>query len=171
MTINCQSRSDELTITNKTLIQDDVIVVQDTRESNPLSLFPFTKIIRKCLKTADYSLEGAEHLVAIELKELGDFVKCCTYDRERFEAELYRMREYEYKAIVIKSTWSAIERKSYRGATSPLAVLGSAMAFAMTANVSIIMAEDHQTAGRLVARLLWIAANRIHRKKSQISVD
>lgn len=142
----------------------EVVAVIDTREKNPLTLSPLT-ITRGTLKTADYSIEGHTDKVAFELKELGDFVACCTHERDRFEREIERLLAYEFRAIVIKSTWGAIERKAYHGATNPLSVLGSAMAFAMSANISIIMAEDHHTAGRLVARLLYIAANRIQRRE------
>lgn len=71
------------------------------------------------------------------------------------------MREFAHAAIVIESTWSAIELKQYRGATHPTSILGSAMGFALSAKVPIIMAGTHQTAGKLVARLLWISAKRL----------
>jgi ERCC4-type nuclease len=112
------------------------------------------------LKTGDYSIEGFEDKITVEVKALGDFIGCCTHDRERFERELVRMRSFQYKAIVIKSTWAAIELKQYRGSTHPNAILGSAMAFAMSANVPIIMAGDFGTASKLVARLLYISGNR-----------
>lgn len=149
---------------NTKLKPEDLLTITDTRESNPLNLSPL-RTERKKLDTGDYSCAGMEEILTVEVKELGDFVQCCTFHRDRFERELQRMREYKYKAIVVKSTWGHIERKAYRGATNPLAVLGSAMGFAMTANVPIIMAEDHHTAGRLVARFLWVAANR-HQKSS-----
>ena len=150
---------------SKNLKIEDLVACIDTRESIPLCLDPL-KTKRVCLKTGDYSIEGCEDKISIELKELPDFIACCTFERERFEAELLRMKEYPFRAIVIKSTWGAIERGEYRSKTRSAAVFGSAMAFALSSNVSIIMAEDHQKAGILVARLLWVAANRLHRSSS-----
>lgn len=146
----------------KTLKYEDITAIFDTREQYPLDLSPL-KSVRQCLKTADYSVQGYEDKVAVELKTLDDIVQCCTVSRERFEAELVRMREYPHRAIVIMSTWGAIEREEYRSEIKPQAVLGSLMGFAMSADVSIIMAEDRKKAGLLVARLLWVAASKCHR--------
>lgn len=134
----------------------------DTREQMPLDLQPLATV-RGTLKTGDYSLQGYEEKVSIERKSLDDFIQCCTYQRERFERELDRLREFTYKAIVVESTWSAIELKQYRGASHPNSILGSAMGFALSANVPIIMAGSHATAGKLVARLLWVSGNRLLR--------
>lgn len=148
----------------KTLDYQDVTAVYDTREQNPLTLDPL-KSIRKHLKTGDYSVTGYEDKITVEVKALDDFVGCCTWGRERFERELVRMLDYKWRGIVIKSTWAAIEMKQYRSQTAPLAVLGSAMAFAGRYGVSIIMAGDHSAAGILVSRFLWVAANDCHREK------
>lgn len=147
----------------KTLRDTDLIAISDTREQTPLDLSPL-RVERLGLKTGDYSLKGAEHLVCVERKSLNDFVGCCTKERERFERELDRMCEFKYRAIVIESSWSSIEAKFYHGLATPNAVLGSALGFAMSANVSVLMADNHARAGKMVARMLWIAASRIHRK-------
>jgi len=149
---------------SKTLRIEDVTAICDTREQSPLCLEPL-KTITRGLKTGDYSVDTLEDRITVERKSLNDFVQCCTYSRERFERELERMREYRFRAIVVESTWANIEMKQYHGQTHPNAVLGSAMAFAMSANVPIIMAGSHGTAGKLVARLLWVAANRIFREQ------
>lgn len=140
--------------------------IQDTREQNPLNLSPLL-VVRKTLKTADYSIENFEDQIAIEVKALDDFVMCCTSERGRFEREIERLKEFKYKAIVVKSSWAAIELKQYHGRTHPNAVLGSAMGFALSAGLPIIMAGNHSSAGKLVARLLYVAANRIHRTLTQ----
>jgi len=154
----------------KTLKPEDVIAIIDTREQSPLCLDPL-KTISKGLSTGDYSVCGLESRISIERKSLNDFVQCCTYSRERFERELVRMREYEFRAIVDESTWDAIQLKHYHGATHPNAVLGSAMAFAMMANVPIIMAGSHANAGKLVSRLLWVSANRCFREGAKLCND
>lgn len=147
-----------------------LVAIIDTREQLPLDLSPLISI-RGTLKTGDYSLQGYEDHICIERKGLSDFIQCCTFQRERFERELERLRVFDYKAIVIEGTWANIELKQYRGTTHPNAVLGSAMAFAMSANVAIIMAESHATAGKLVARLLYVAGNRLLRSAKPQAKD
>ena len=148
------------------MLYSDVTAIYDTREQYPLDLAPL-KAVRKKLNTGDYSIEGYEDKITVELKELDDIVGCCTASRDRFEAELVRMRVFSHRAIVVMSTWGAIEREEYRSAIKPQAVLGSLMGFAMSCNVPIIMAEDRKKAGLLVARLLWVAASQCHRIKTE----
>lgn len=148
----------------KTLRYEDITAVVDTREQNPLDLNPLCTT-RHGLKTGDYSVVGYEDKITVEVKALDDFITCCTTERERFERELVRMREYPWRLIVIKSHWAAIHLKQYRSRIQPLAVLGSMMAFAGSSNVSIVMAGDHATSGTLVARFLWVAAKNLHREK------
>lgn len=141
-------------------MKNQLVAIIDTREQMPLNTEPLISK-RGTLSTGDYSIEGYENLITVEVKALSDFVGCCTHSRDRFERELVRMREYPYRAIVVKSTWSAIELKQYHGATHPNAVLGSAMAFAMSAQVPIIMSGGgYVITSKLVARLLWVAGNR-----------
>jgi ERCC4-type nuclease len=139
--------------------------VIDTREQLPLDLSPLT-ITKKALKTGDYSLLGYETEVAFERKSLGDFIMCCTFERERFEREIERLTVFKYKAIFIESNWSTIALKQYRGQTNPNAALSSAAGFAMSANVSIVMSDSHSMTGRLVRHWLQVAYRRILRNQS-----
>ncbi len=150
-------------VTRKTLRYQDVTAVVDTREKDghELDLKPLT-FVKKKLDTGDYSVVGYENRITVETKYLDDFIACMTAERMRFEAELVRMRTFEHKAIVIKSSWADIEWGRYRSKIPYAAVMGSAMGFALSANVSILMTEDHKKAGLMVARLLWVAANRCH---------
>lgn len=148
----------------KTLDYSDVTAITDSREQQPLNLSPLKTIV-KGLKTGDYAVEGYETAITVEVKQLDDFISCCSWGRERFERELERMLLYKWRLIVIKSSWHDILLKRYRSQMVPNAVLGSAMKFAGRYNVSIVMAEDHNTASTLVARFLWVAANDLHREK------
>lgn len=147
--------------TRKNLKIEDLVAIIDTREQTPVDLSPL-RSIRKGLKTGDYSVEGYEEKIAIERKSLQDFVACCGRERERFEKEIYRLQKYSYRAIVLCADWSSIDLKQYRGAMHPNAIIGGALGFAMS-NVSVIPAGNEIRAGKMIARMLWIAANRIHR--------
>lgn len=122
--------------------------------------------MRRGLKTGDYSVQGYEDKIAIERKSLQDFVGCCGHSRERFDREIERLRNYKFRAIVIEGDWASIELKQYRGRMHPNSLLGSAFAWALC-DISILMAGDARRAGVMIARMLWIAANRIHRSQQQ----
>lgn len=147
--------------TRKNLNIKDLVAVIDTRERTPVDLSPLTHV-RKCLKTGDYSIYGHEDKIAIERKSLQDFVGCCGQSRARFEREIERLRTFKYRAIVIEGDWSAVELKQYRGTIHPNAILGSALGWALL-DITVVMAGNPIRAGKMIARMLYIAANRIHR--------
>lgn len=147
--------------TRKNLKIEDLVAIIDTREQTPVDLSPL-RSIRKGLKTGDYSVEGYEEKIAIERKSLQDFIGCCGSSRTRFEKEVARLQTYPYRSIVVEGVWGSIEAKQYRGQIHPNAVIGSALGWALS-NISIVMAGTPILAGKMIARMLWIAANRIHR--------
>lgn len=143
----------------KTLEPSDITCVIDTREQTPLDLAPL-KIIHGTLDTADYSLVGLTHHVAVERKSLQDLMMCVGRERERFDREVQRLLAYPVKALVIEAHISQVELKQYRGQIHPNAALGSVMGW-MARGLPIIWAGDHQLAGRLTAKFLYITAKRI----------
>lgn len=145
-----------------TLRHEDVTAIIDSREQLPLDLDPL-KVVRKGLKTADYSVEGYEDKIAFERKGLGDLIGCVGNSRDRFEDCLDRLSHFKYKAIVIESDWGKIDLAQYRGTITPSQVTGTIMGWAISYNVSMIFAGDRIRAGKLMARLLYIAANRIYK--------
>jgi ERCC4-type nuclease len=79
-------------------------VLIDTREQRPWKFSPDVTVEVVTLPTGDYSLAGHSDRVAIERKSLADAVQSFTRERERFEDECRRLRDYELKAIVIEAT-------------------------------------------------------------------
>src|SRR5438045_3315092 len=76
-------------------------LVIDTREQAPLIFARLASEVRG-LPTGDYSIRGLETRFVIERKTIPDFVACCVGDnRTRFEAELTRMRGYEFRRLLI----------------------------------------------------------------------
>lgn len=146
----------------KNLKPEDVIAVQDSREQRPVDLSPLKVIVKK-LDVADYSVEGFEDMIAIERKSLSDMIGCITHERERFERMLEKLSTYPYKAIVIEADWANIDLKQYRGQTHQNSIYGTLMAWAMSYNVSLLFSGDASRAGKMIARGLWVCANRIHR--------
>ena len=66
----------------------------------------------RTLATGDYSIDGLEHLVAIERKSLADLYSTLGQERERFAREHERMRAIVdaggYCAVVIEANWYQI---------------------------------------------------------------
>ena len=83
-------------------------VVIDSREQLPFFVHPdfdtkMTKTV-KGLKAGDYSLLGFENQIAVERKSLADLYGSLTSDRERFEKEFTRLRDYEFSAVVVEAS-------------------------------------------------------------------
>ena len=136
--------------------------VIDTREQKPLHLKAGDieiPTVSKSLPTGDYSIEGLEHLVAIERKSLDDLGQCLGRDRERFERELQRLKAYQTRALVVECRWCDIVQGNYKANVHPNSAIGSIMGW-MADGLPIIFAESHPQAGVMVSRMLWVVANR-----------
>lgn len=135
-----------------------ITAIIDTREQLPLDLEPL-RAIRGTLDTGDYSVRGITGQVAIERKSLDDLICCCGTERERFEREIMRLLAYPCRAVVAETTWAQIEYGGWRSKITPEAVLHSCLGW-IAAGVPIVMVRDHATAGRYVAKMLFIVARR-----------
>ncbi len=145
---------------------EQITAVIDSREQIPLDLAPLQSTIGT-LATGDYSIRGLESVVAIERKSLDDLLACVGRDRERFEKEIQRLLAYPVRALVVESTWAAIEAGGWRSKVTPAAALGSLLGW-VGRGLPIIMAADHERAGRYVSRLLFTAARRRYRESRQL---
>ena len=135
-----------------------VVAIVDTREQLPLRLDPLQTELGT-LQAGDYSVRGLEHLVAIERKSLGDLLSCVGTARERFDKEVQRLLAYPVRALVVEGSWRDIEAGEWRSKVTPQAVLGSLLGW-VASGLPVIMAQDHDRAGRYVAKLLYTAARR-----------
>lgn len=136
----------------------DVAGIIDTREQHPLDLQPL-QTMRGTLATGDYSLRGLTHCVAIERKSLPDLLGCVGRERERFEREIMRLQAYPVRALVVESTWQAIERGEWSSKVTAAAAMGSLIGW-IAAGIPVVMAGDHERAGKFVAKLLYTTARR-----------
>jgi ERCC4-type nuclease len=144
----------------------DVVAIQDSREQVPVCLSPLSTIVGT-LATGDYSVKGLEHLVAIERKGPEDMLACIGRERGRFDREIQRLLGYPVRAIVVETFWPYFEMGDWRGAVTPEQAIGSMLGW-IAAGVPIIMAGDHERAGRYIARLLYTAARRRWREARQL---
>lgn len=141
-------------------------IVVDTRETKPWILVD-TKgapwpTQPGTLKTGDYTIVGMEKEVTIERKGLQDFVNCVGGDRERFEKELERMKEYRHRAIIVEASQETICAGNWHGKTYPNSVLGSAESFRQHYNVHLLPAGNAEQAAAACVLMLRIYWNRMY---------
>lgn len=142
-----------------TLQPEQVTAIVDTREQTPLNLAPLAVEVGT-LPTGDYSIKGMEALVAVERKSLPDFLACVGRERERFDREVQRLLAYPTRALVVEATWAVVEMGSWTNSrVKPAAAIGSLIGW-IEIGLPVILAGDHERAGRYVARLLFTAARR-----------
>ena len=144
-----------------------VVAIVDTREQIPLDLTPLQTELGT-LATGDYSVKGMEHVITIERKSLPDLLGCVGRDRPGFDREVQRLLAYPVRALVVESTWAVIEIGNWtRSKVTPAAAIGSLLGW-VAMGLPIIMAGDHERAGRYVSRLLFTAARRRWRECRQL---
>jgi ERCC4-type nuclease len=151
------------------LTPEQITAIIDTREQAPLDLAPLATITGT-LSTGDYSVKGLEAVVAIERKSLPDLLACCGRERERFDREVMRLLAYPCRALVVEASWADIERGEWRSEITTQAALGSLLGW-IAAGLPIVMAGDHERAGRYAARLLFTAARRRWRENHLMVVN
>jgi len=137
---------------------ESITAVVDTREQRPLDLTPL-QVVTASLTTGDYSVQGLEGEIAIERKSLPDLIGCVGVERERFEREVKRLLAYPVRALVVEATWQDIEAGKWRSKVTSSAALGSILGW-VASGLPVVMAGDHQRAGKYVSRLLYISARR-----------
>lgn len=137
---------------------EQVVAIVDSREQQPLDLSPLL-VQRGTLVTGDYSVLGLHNVVSLERKSLPDLLACVGQHRGRFEREIQRLLAYPVRALVVEATWLELEAGNWRSGVTPQAAIGSVFSW-MAAGLPIVMAGDHERAGRYVAKLLFLAARR-----------
>jgi len=129
-------------------------VVVDTREQEPYSWFE-VETVRAKLPVGDYSLAGFEHEIAIERKELGDFIQTTIKQKSRFRKEIEKLRTYRFARIVVEGSLEDIIWRRYRSAVLPQSVFGAAAAIETNwPEIGIVWAGDRQCACRYTLFLL-----------------
>ena len=138
----------------------------DSREQLPYRFQ--TESETATLKTGDYSLKGAAHLVAIERKTLDDLIGSLTTGRDRFERELHRGRALDYFALVVEASLSALARGSYVSAMKPKAAIQSLLAFSIRYNLPVFFVENRRFGARITEGLLLKYARELEKRLNGI---
>ena len=72
--------------TSRRTQRDNFTIIIDSREQTPWDFTNGPECERGTLSTGDYSIKGLEDFIAIERKELEDFIGCCGRQRDRLWA-------------------------------------------------------------------------------------
>lgn len=125
-------------------------IVIDTREQLP---YEFENSISKGLNVGDYSIEGYEHIFAVERKSLNDFVSSITQGRDRFEAEIKRAADLEYFAIVIETDTKGIWSRPIHSKINRKSIIATAVKWSVKHNIPIFFASNRSDAKMIVEML------------------
>lgn len=121
----------------------------DTREQKPYSFdLALCRSLHVKLDAADYSVEGMQHLIAVERKSLDDFAATLsnTSRRKRFYAELERLENHPHRCIVVEGSLGDILSGRYRSGAAPASIFGSAVSLMADPGVPVVFCGDRQHA-------------------------
>ena len=143
-----------------TLTEEQITILIDSREQAPFA-FPGMSTETATLRAGDYSVHGLENDVAVERKSLPDLLACIGRERERFEAELVRLRGYGSRCVVVEGAWATLEAGDYRSQVSPAAVCGTLAAWTGRYQIPFMFLGSRASAEKFTRRFLFHAARRI----------
>jgi ERCC4-type nuclease len=143
----------------------DIAIVIDTREQTP---FQFENLIsiRGSLQSGDYSIQGLEHLFAIERKSISDLIGSVTGGRERFERELHRLRGFHFKRLLIVGDRSDVESGNYRSKANPNSILNTLAAFEVRYDIPVVWGCDEKQSALLIEKWAYWFAREIDKNAS-----
>ncbi len=151
-----------------------MVILVDSREQLPFTFgdFPGIETARVALPVGDYSLPGFEDRVAIERKGLDDLVGCLKgANRDRFEKELAKAKQYELFAVVIEANVDDVRERRYRSAMKPASVMQSVLAFQIRYRIQFMFAGSRANAQEITHSLLSKYAREITLRFEQLSSE
>ena len=130
-------------------------IITDTREQIPFE-FPDSPcpIERTALPAGDYSILGMETRVAVERKELNDYVQSVIHQRDRFRRELARLQAYDAAIIVVEGSLGDIFAKHYQSGAHPMSILGATISIMVDYAIPVVFCDNRQIACRFTQDFL-----------------
>ena len=137
------------------------VVIVDTREQLPLSFSDAVSTVRRALPAGDYSLEWLELQVAVERKEINDFVNTVIHDKIRFRKELRRLGGYQLACVAVEANVGDVLARRYTSEAHPNSVLGAAHAIFVDFGVPVFWWGSRPECRLMVERYLLLAHKRM----------
>ena len=126
-------------------------IIIDTREQKP---YRFDNSITKKLNAGDYSIKGLETVIAVERKTKADAYGTFGKGRARFERELKRFAEFDYKAIVIESSLTDFLKPPAFSKMLPGSAVNSVLAWTIKYRIHVFWACDREHGNAVTVRIL-----------------
>ena len=143
--------------------QDKLEILVDTREQMPWTFSEqHFRTTRATLPAGDYSLPGLEMSLALERKNLGDFVSTVIQNWLRFRKELIRLSGYDLAAVVVEANLSQIVNHQYESEASPASVLGRMDAIFLDHGIPVFLWGDRVLASQKAGQFLRLAWRKHH---------
>ena len=142
-------------------------IIVDSREGDTgysFSNCAHVQVIRSALPTGDYSLSGFEDRIALERKTISDLIQCLGRDRDRFERELTRARNFEIFAVICEFSLSDVTFTHYRSHMKPQSILQSIAAFSVRYRVSFLFCGDRSGGELMTYSLLSKFAREVYKR-------
>ena len=126
----------------------------DQREREKLRFSSAVTTETVLLPVGDYSLRGGSSTVAIERKRGGELAQCCGIDRERFIAQIERLRDYPVRYVVVEATAAEMVSGIYRSNINPLSVVGTVIKICSDWQIPVLFCGDARDTALWVERIL-----------------
>ena len=136
------------------LAVDTFSMVLDTREQRIGPVPLDVPILVAKLPYGDLSVPTYEHRVAIDRKQLGDFIGCLTADRDRFARLLEHMARLDFAAVVVEATLADVRARKYRSQVEPAFVVGAAARITTRFGVPVFFCGSLEASTDFAVRLL-----------------
>ncbi len=136
-------------------------MIIDTREQLPYSFSDRVVAVRLPLAAGDYSVEGVEHLLAVERKTLDDFVSSVIRDRPRFRREIEKLRDYRLACVVVEADLGDVFGHCYHSGAHPNSVVGAAISIIVDYGVPVFFCSDRQACCRFTEGFLLRAYRKV----------
>jgi ERCC4-type nuclease len=114
------------------IVPEDMVVVVDTREQEPLWCPKTPKgltIVRDTVKVGDYTIRGMENMIGIERKKVTDLLSYLTSERDRTREKLYELKKLDFRALVIEVYESELWLPKFYSNISPEVIRQSLVSF------------------------------------------
>lgn len=147
-------KSNNTASSNSNNHNNNTTILIDTREKHPFSFSPSVKTKTQALTVGDYSEERYIDQIAVERKELNDFVgsllrllKSFKDNKlQSFRVELNRMSCMNHKCIVVEGSMEDIQNRKYTSNVHP-EVIFSAVSIIMTCwKIPVVFCSNRQIA-------------------------
>jgi ERCC4-type nuclease len=143
-----------------------MIILIDQREKLPYCFTGYpVEVKRAHLKTGDYSLEGHSGKITVERKSKEDLYMSLGRERDRFEAEFQRLREFEYTALVIESSLSGLLIPPFRSRMNPKSIIQSLISWSIRYGVHVFFSDNRTYSECLIYSLFEKYLYNLEKKK------